>query len=1069
MRLGLRSSAARACGAGLLLAAAAVSAPVPADYPTSADELAPARVVGHSAPVTPFVIDIDLANVPAPAEWRPGDPVSEVPRRRYLPPGLVLPLPDQGVDPLLSRQLDYGVGRRAVDAFTTPSRNFVAIPYTGAGVPDTVGDVGPNHIVAATNGGGTRVRIWDKAEPTPNVLTTFDLDTLGTGACASGFGDPVVIYDRQADRWVLMEFVTGGNDLCVYVSQTPDPVSGGWYAYDFVPASFPDYPKLSVWPTDENGGEGSYVVTANAGVAVYAMERGAMLAGDAAGFQIFDLPSLPGFSFQTSTPADIDGPDSPPAGAPAVVMRHRDTEVHNGPNGIDGDVLEHWALSVDWDTPANSSIVKQPDVVVADFSSELCGLTSFSCIQQPGTSVRLDPLREVVMHRLQYYNHGAFETLVGNFVIDVSGTEQGGIRWFELRRDGDAASPWTLYQEGTWSIDDDSRWMGASSIDQSGNIALGYNVGSSNLFPGLRYTGRLADDPLGVMTAGETSIVEGAASSGTNRYGDYAAMGLDPADDCTFWFVGEYNVASTWTTRWASFRFEQCGCELAPSPLDVGAQAGFNEVELTWTDADLATVEKYEIRRSRQSGGPYDTVAVVADLSPGIAGADLYTYVDETVSGDIEYYYVVVASDDGACRSDTPQETVVTPQGICFLAPLFDGLAGADLDLSSTCGVSLSWAPALPECGSRVLYNVYRSTDPAFVPGPASLIASGIDDTSTLDRNDLVSNVEYTYVVRAVDVPSGAEDLNLARRTVVAGGSGGMQTVFAEDFEDAAAFAADWTVTTGPNFHRCGEWDVSTLSARRPSGGSGQYAIANSFDCSQVLPATSASMDSPAIDLSDPFLANVVLEADILYDHDGNETGTIEVWDGSQWDVVWTDPNTDVDTRVVIDVSAQALGNPAFRVRFNYQSANLDRWFSVDDVRIGVDLVCETAPAPAPAPDGASGTAPLRGRSLSVLGDSIEVTWDAAACASPGFNLLYGDLADVATHALSGSECGLGGSGAYVWSDVPAGDLYFLVVGTDGATTESSWGEGTLGERHGLTPSGECGIDSKTVAGTCPN
>jgi hypothetical protein len=155
-------------------------------------------------------------------------------------------------------------------------------------------------------------------------------------------------------------------------------------------------------------------------------------------------------------------------------------------------------------------------------------------------------------------------------------------------------------------------------------------------------------------------------------------------------------------------------------------------------------------------------------------------------------------------------------------------------------------------------------------------------------------------------------------------------------------------------------------------------------------------------------------------------------------------------------------------VRFNYQNANADRWYAVDNVRIGVDLLCETAAAPSPAPSGAAGTAPLRGSRLSLDGSDLLVSWDAASCAAAEFHLLYGDLAAVDGHALLGSRCDLGSTGSYVWSGAPPGDLFFLVVGADGAGTESSWGTSTFGERNGLSPSGECGAVVKTTTGSCP-
>ena len=169
-------------------------------------------------------------------------------------------------------------------------------------------------------------------------------------------------------------------------------------------------------------------------------------------------------------------------GAPAVIMRQRDTEVHSGPAAPE-DVLEIWHFDVDWQDESNTTFVQLDDIDVAEFSSELCGLTAFACFEQPGTGTTLDPLREVIMNRLQYRNFGDYEVLMGNFVTDVDGTERGGVRWFELRRTGGITAPWTLFQEGLVSPDSDSRFMAGSAMDQSGNIAIAYNVTSDHDVP----------------------------------------------------------------------------------------------------------------------------------------------------------------------------------------------------------------------------------------------------------------------------------------------------------------------------------------------------------------------------------------------------------------------------------------------------------------------------------------------------------------------------------------------------------------------------------------------------------
>ena len=350
-----------------------------ADEHDAARSPAPTVVGGTAgAPVTPMVIDIDLRDLPAPRQWQPGDPIFEVPKRAYLPTGVLPVMPIESRDRLADRQSAYSSTQRGIADFTTPVVNFNGILFNGAGVPDTVGDVGLNHIIQSVN--SSLVQIWDKAIPTPNLLTSFQMDSLGTGNCAGGAGDPVIIYDRQADRWVMIEFA-GGNSICTYVSQTADPVAGGWYAYVFNPPSFPDYHKIAAWPTDANGGDGSYVMTANAGTEIFALERGPMLTGAAAGFQTFGIPNLSGFGFQAATPADIDGPSAPPTGSGAVIMRHRDTEVHGGP-AVPEDLLEQWSLDVDWIDSGNSTITGPQEIQVAEFSSELCGLFAFACFEQ---------------------------------------------------------------------------------------------------------------------------------------------------------------------------------------------------------------------------------------------------------------------------------------------------------------------------------------------------------------------------------------------------------------------------------------------------------------------------------------------------------------------------------------------------------------------------------------------------------------------------------------------------------------------------------------------------------------
>jgi hypothetical protein len=372
--------------------------------------------------------------------------------------------------------------------------------------------------------------------------------------------DPTVLYDRLADRWLLAELSAAGNRLCVYISRTGDPVTGGWFNYDFQTVDFPDYGNHAVW------GDAYYSSTNESLPTVYALDRANMLAGaPARAHQRFTAPLLSGFiGFQALTPADHDGPTAPPVGAPGIFIRHVDDEAHR-PNPIAGqDFLEIFLFSVDFDNASHSTFSGPFEIPIAEIDSTVCALLSFNCFDQPGGGPDLAPLHQAVFHRLQYMKHPTHEALVGGLVTDI-GNDQGGLRWFELRR---TTGDWTLFQEGTYSIDTADRWMGSIAQDKQGNIALAYNVvdETTGVFPGLRYTGRGVDDPRGALPRGEHSLIEGTARNSTNRYGDYSAMSLDPSDDCTFWFTGEYNVTGNWSTRIAAFKFDSCGDPPPASP-----------------------------------------------------------------------------------------------------------------------------------------------------------------------------------------------------------------------------------------------------------------------------------------------------------------------------------------------------------------------------------------------------------------------------------------------------------------------------------------------------------------------
>lgn len=535
----------------VLLMAAAPVLPQGGAARYGGDEVGPA--------VVPFVFDGDLRDLPTWRGWHAGDPIREIPRRRGPFGGAdASQRPLARLDPLLAVQER---GSRGPTPPIAPILDFPGSGFTGVTPPDPVGDVGPGVYIQAVNTlAGSAFTIYDKSDG--SVLagpTTIDSLAAPGSSCADGEGDPIVLYDELADRWLISEFYGAPfapGKLCVYVSLTADPVSGGWAQYEFQPPDFPDYPKYAVWPE-------AYFVTGNETAAVenlpavYVLDRQNMVRGlVAAPMQRFEAPPLNGFVFQSLTPADLDG-RAPPPGAAGILARHVDDEAHRvAPDGAQ-DLLELWEITVDFLDPQNSVLSGPIEIPVTEFDSSMCGLTNFSCFTQPAGGPALDPLREVIMWRLQYRNERAYESLVGNFVTDVDGTNRGGVRWFELRK---AGGVWALHQEGTWSPDTVDRWMGSLALDRSGNLALGYNVVSNNpvVYPGQRLVGRVAGDSPGVLSTGEIPLRTGTADNSSSRYGDYSSMSVDPADGCTFWFTAEYNPSSQWTTHVGAFRFSAC-------------------------------------------------------------------------------------------------------------------------------------------------------------------------------------------------------------------------------------------------------------------------------------------------------------------------------------------------------------------------------------------------------------------------------------------------------------------------------------------------------------------------------
>jgi hypothetical protein len=457
--------------------------------------------------------------------------------------------------------------------FGTETPNSMPIPPTivtfdgisgaGANPPDTVGDIGPNHYVQMVN---TRFQIFNRTGT--SLYGPANINTLFAGfggACQTeNAGDPVVLYDQIADRWILTQFTAAGPNYfnCVAVSTSPDP-TGTYYRYAFpTGTNFPDYPKYGIWSdalyisTREFANGSSF-----AGVGAYAINRTQLLAGNPSPTMISFLLAPGSQPFRTGDgllPADLDGTRLPPVGSPEYFVGSMD---NNGPYNAPADALNLFKFTADFNTPANSSFAFAAQLNTASFNSTF-PCSGRSCIPQPGTSVGIDILsyRQRPLHRLAYRNYGAYESLVTNQSVQAS-AGIAGVRWWEIRSPNN--NP-TIYQEGTYQPDSVNRWMASLAMDASGNMAMGYSVSdATSVFPGIRYTGRLANDPLGTMPQGEGVLQAGAGvqTGGGNRWGDYSSINIDSTDDCTFWFTSEYYATTSsagWRTKIGSFKFPTC-------------------------------------------------------------------------------------------------------------------------------------------------------------------------------------------------------------------------------------------------------------------------------------------------------------------------------------------------------------------------------------------------------------------------------------------------------------------------------------------------------------------------------
>jgi hypothetical protein len=576
--------------------------------------------IKHGARVAPAVFDGSLRRLPRPASRS---------LRRF-------PAPEREAPEIGHKQTLPGAEEppSAATAPTapapSPSISFTGLDNDAWGAgwpPDTVGDVGPTHFIQAVN---TSVGIFRKTDGLELAAFTFDTLFSGTGtACdASNQGDPTVIYDPQADRWFVADFAFTGSGSsppyyeCIAVSQTSDPVSGGWYFYairtdDASHPWFADYPKMGIWP------DGLYMTANMFGstykeVRVWAFNRADLEAGLPVRNVVVDLGTTGYFSLMPSNMRTVVG--VPPAGRQNLLVSESESLY----------AFEVWKFHADYS--GSGSTFTGPTVV-----SQTPYAVAADTVPSPGNP--LDALEERMMMQAQYSNIGGSESLWVNHTVGCCGSATPvGIQWAQINVTGGTVATTPVQQQLYPAASDTlNRWMGSLAVDRNGDMALGYSVANASTNPDVRYAGRLAADPLNTLPQTETTMLAGVTrgtQSGTcggtcTRWGDYSAMTIDP-DGCTFWYTQEYYEATglDWQTRIGSFSFPSCTAKTSQT-ITFDPLAG-----KTFGDADFAA------SASASSGLPVSFVAsgncTVAGSTVHLTGAGLCT-ITASQAGDASY------------------------------------------------------------------------------------------------------------------------------------------------------------------------------------------------------------------------------------------------------------------------------------------------------------------------------------------------------------------------------------------------------------------------------------------------
>ncbi len=810
-------------------------------------------------------------------------------------------------------QTEYYNNSRATA--TVPLANFNGLNNgnnTGGRVtpPDPAGDVGPNHYVQAVN---CMLQMFTKTGT--SVYGPVTTSTIWSGFSGNwdghNDGDPIILYDENADRWIISQFAIdcAGTPYTEYqlvaVSATPDP-TGAYYRYAFQFDYMPDYPKLGVWNDGyymainrfNTNTTGSFV-----GAGACVMERSKMLTGDPTARMVYfktetlgGTGSSAGSNCGSMLPSDCDG-TFPPAGTPNYFV-YDDQPTSE---------LRIWALHADWTTPANSTFTYVTKLTVAAYTE----LATSSAVSQSGTTNKLDGLGDRLMFRNQYRNFGSYETFLTCRSVSVSGV--AAMRWYEYRKVG---STFSIYQQSTYNPGDGkSRWMGSIAMNSVGDIGMAYSVSSSTMFPSIYFTGRKAADALNQLTIPEGIIQTGTmAMTGATRWGDYTAVSIDPTDNQTFWttqeYVGTYGGTWPWATKIASFKFANTPIVATLPATSITSTSG--TINGTVNPNGNATNYHFEWGTTASYGSNTATVAAGAGTSDIPVSAPLTALT----SGVTYHYRLVGVNSEGTSNGNdltfTPGAAVVTTTAVSGIS-LTGAASGGNVITDGGSSVTVRGV-----CWSTTVNPVAsgnHTTDGAGT-GIFTSTITGLSANTTYHVRAYATNANGTYY---------GDDITFTTLCAI------FSLPFTESFS-ATTIPTCWTQL---DIQGSGQiWQFGTITGQSPNPAlTGNYAYLNS-DAYGSGSSQNVDLITPTINMSG--YSSVNLQFKHYFKAWSGSSGTLSysINNGTTWTIIQTFTATSATNPVTFNQAVAAVaGQAAVKFKWNYLGS-FGYYWAIDDISI---------------------------------------------------------------------------------------------------------------------------------------